>query len=396
MIEGVKREAKRRLLSLIHNVNYRVKRRRMAGLLDSYDPSVCTNPRPGSRSSICFIITRMVRFHGGQTSILRLGTRLAGFGMDVTYLVYKKQSVKDMNICAEANLKGFKGTCRPLDDYLNDIREGRCKAPDIAAASSWDTVSKVKLFNDSYKMYFVQDYEPYFYEYGEEFLMCKNTYEQGLHMVSLGSWNAEMIRRECSPVSRLDVVSFPYEKSEYPFAPRDYDAYAGRKKLTLAVYVKFYGKRLPNLIPYMLKATADKLGKEGIELEVLYFGEAKTFKAEGGRNLGHLTREELRDLYARADFGMVASMSNISLVPYEMLSAGLPLIEFEDGTYTYFLPPESAILTHIGERDIADRILKAIRTPGYLAKMHEAAAGALKDLSWDRTGREFHDIINSI
>jgi glycosyltransferase involved in cell wall biosynthesis len=51
-----------------------------------------------------------------------------------------------------------------------------------------------------------------------------------------------------------------------------------------------------------------------------------------------LSKKQLLSLYRKADFGMVASMSNVSLVPYEMLATGLPLIEFEDGTFPYFLP----------------------------------------------------------
>ena len=51
---------------------------------------------------------------------------------------------------------------------------------------------------------------------------------------------------------------------------------------------------------------------------------------------------------------MVASMSNISLVPYEMHASGLPVIEFGDGSYPFFFGQDTAILTKIGEKDIAD------------------------------------------
>ena len=53
----------------------------------------------------------------------------------------------------------------------------------LVIATSWDTVSFVKKLS-GYKMYFVQDYEPYFYPFGELSLLAKKTYEQGLHMVS--------------------------------------------------------------------------------------------------------------------------------------------------------------------------------------------------------------------
>ncbi len=393
MIEPIVREIKRHTLGAIHSAESITERMQMDRLIEDYDPSVVRNKALGDVKTIAFVITRLVRFHGGQTSILRLGTSLEKLGYEVSYLIYKKQSVDEMKLCAESNLSGYLGECKPFDKALRGVRKGLKAAPDVIVATSWDTVSKVKQFENSYKMYFVQDYEPYFYKYGEEFLMAKNTYEQGLHMVSLGGWNREMILRECRPVSPVDVVSFPYEKSEYPEKPRDYASYAKKKKITLAVYLKYYGKRLPNLIPYMLENTRRKFEKQGIELKVLYFGEPKLFRSKAGENLGHLTKAELAKLYARADFGMVASMSNISLVPYEMHAAGLPLIEFADGTYTYFFKEDSALLTRVGERDIHGLLSKAMKHPETLRQMHESAMATMEGLGWDKTGKEFAEIL---
>ncbi len=397
-VEAIVRETKRKTLSLIHEMEYKAESVRMKGLLENYDPSECVQPEIKEIKTIAFIVTRMVRFHGGQTSVLRLGTQLAAHGYKVIYLSYKQQSREEMEICAASNLEGYQGKVLPMKTYLAAIAANKCRRPDVVIATSWDTVSFVKKFEKSYKMYFVQDYEPYFYRFGEEFLMAKSTYEQGLHMVSLGSWNKYMIEKECENSEKrcIDVLSFPCEKSEYPRSERDYPSYIERKKITIAVYMKYYGKRLPNLIPYMLKNTAKKLEDDGIELEVLYFGEAKTFNAEGGRNLGQLNKNELYRLYRSADFGMVASMSNISLVPYEMHAAGLPVIEFKDGTYPYFFGNDTALLTSVGETDIAELLKSAIDNPNMLSQMQQRADEKMKKLSWENTGDEFDIILKNI
>ena len=399
--EALVREMKRRTLSTMHFAEYAAQKKHIEDRLKYYDPAPITNQKPEKCRIIAFMITRMVRFHGGQTSVLRIGTELAKLGMRVYYLVYKPQSREDMCVCAESNLPGYQGRCLPLAEYSRLIAQGRCKTPDFVCASSWDTVSLVKQFKDSYKLYFVQDYEPYFYPFGEEFLMCRNTYFEGLHMVSLGSWNREMILKDgvSDMLGRplvIDCIDFPYEPGEYTAAPRNYADYANKRRITVAAYVKFYGKRLPSLIPYMLRRTAEKLADKGIELEVLYFGEAKTFRPAGGRNLGQLSRTELKELYAKADFGMVASMSNISLVPYEMHAAGLPVIEFGDGTYTRFLPGESAILTSVGSSDIAGELLEVLKNPSKLEQMHDSATSAMEGLSWKRSAEQFHDILEDI
>ena len=422
--EAFIRETKRKTLSFMHNMAHKAESIKLKGLLDNYDPARVILKKPEKVRTVTFIITRMVRFHGGQTSILHLGTELEKLGYKVCYLVCKEQSAEEMDLCASANLPGYLGKVFPLNRYMAAIKKGKIKAPDVVVASSYDTVSFVKRFEDSYLMYFIQDYEPLFYKFGEEYLMARDTYMQGLHMVSLGAWNKEMILRECGGYGvfsgnrslalqarnevrsnqegraestlKIDVVSFPYDGSSYEYIERDFRSYKDKKKLTIAVYLKFYGKRLPDLIPYMLINTAEKLKEEGIDLEIFYFGEAKTFKAAGGKNLGQLSHAEINDLYRKADFGMVASMSNISLVPYEMHAAGLPVIEFGDGSYPYFFGEDTALLTKIGEKDIAGLLISAVNEPEKLKVMTEKAAEKLKNLSWERTGRKFASILKSI
>lgn len=389
---AIKRETKRKLLSLIHDAQARVDKIKVNGLLKNYSTNVIKNEKPLQVKSIVFIITRMVRFHGGQTSILRLGTELSKLGYNVGYAVYKAQTKEEMELCARSNLESFQGklyTMYDLDDLKNILN------PDVVIATSWDTVSFAKQFR-SYRMYFVQDYEPYFYPFGEQFLLAKKTYEQGLHMVSLGSWNKMMVETNCSPVSPIDVVEFPYEKKEYPLKNRQYEDYKSKKQFVIAVYLKYYGKRLPCILQYMLTEVQNMFAKDGITLDVQYYGEAKSFKAKGGKNLGMLNKKELLELYQRADFGIVASMSNVSLVPYEMLATGLPLIEFKDGTFDYFFPDNCAALVDISPNDLYIKMKECIQNPEIMRIRQENANAYLKTLSWEKTGKEFSQILKRL
>lgn len=389
---AVKREAKRKLLSLMHDVQARFDKVKVNSLLKNYTTDVIQNERPVQVKSVIFIITRMVRFSGGQTSILRLGTELSKQGFEVGYAVYKSQSKQEMQICASSNLEGFLGnlyTMHDLDDLKNIL------IPDVVVATSWDTVTYAKKFS-SYRMYFVQDYEPYFYAFGEQFFMAKKTYEQGLHMVSLGNWNKMMIEKNCNPVSPIDVVEFPYEKKEYPMKERNYFSYKEKKKFTIAVYLKYYGKRLPCILQYMLSELTMMMRKDGIELDIRYYGEAKSFRVKDGINMGMLSKKELLDLYQSADFGIVASMSNISLIPYEMLATGLPLIEFKDGTFDYFFPDNCAALVDISSKDLYEKMKECIMNPELLVERQKNAAAYLSTLSWEKTGKEFGCILEKI
>ncbi len=391
-MEALIRESKRKALSLLHNVQAITDRKRVNAILENYSTSVIENEPPKQIKTVLFILTRMVRFHGGQTSVLRLGTQLSQLGYSVYYAVYKSQSKEEMKICASSNLEGFEGTLISSSSFKKLQNK---KSPDIIVATSWDTVSFAKKFS-GYKMYFVQDYEPYFYSFGELFLLAKKTYEQGLHMVSLGAWNKDMILKNCDIVSPLDTIDFPYEKSEYPKSERDYLSYKDKKKFVIAVYLKYYGKRLPCIIPYMLDKVSEYFRKDGIILDIKYFGEAKSFTTKGGTNLGMLNKQELRQLYEEADFGMVASMSNISLIPYEMLATGLPLIEFKDGTFEFFFPENSAIMTSIDAKDLYESLIDVIHNPEKLLLQKSNAERYLDTLSWKKTGKQFADIMEAI
>ena len=93
---------------------------------------------------------------------------------------------------------------------------------------------------------------------------------------------------------------------------------------------------------------------------------------------------------------MVASLSNISLVPYEMIGTGLPVIEFLDGTFSYFFPENSAILVDISCDDLYEKLKLHMEEPERLEVQHENAFSYMKDLSWERSGRQFAEIVEGI
>ncbi len=337
------------------------------------------NHKKDSIKSICFVVPDMVAYSGGHTSILRLGTELSKLGYDIRYTTYKDMSHEDMVKNASVNLKNYQGEMY-TKDYLYTLEN------DVVVATLWESayfVSKMQ----GYKMYFVQDYEPYFFDYGEKFLLAKNSYNLGLHMVSLGSWNKYMIEKECN--EECDSIEFPYEKSEYKAVKRDFMSYANKNSLKIAVYIKQDGKRAPFIIQSMLSKLEEDLKLKGINLEIYYFGGDKKIKLKNGTNLGKLNKDELLSLYENCDFGMVASLTNISLVPYEMIATNLPIIEFKDGTFNYFFDDNSCILTTFDYRDLSKRLYNAIKEPVQIESMTKRAYSQIQNLSWEKSAKQF-------
>ena len=245
-------------------------------------------------------------------------------------------------------------------------------------------------------MYFVQDYEPYFYVYGEKFLLAKNSYELGLHIVSLGKWNKDMIERNCEKVEKIDTIDFPYEKSDYKPIIRDFKSYTNKKEISIAAYVKFDEKRAPFIIQVILENVKNELYKNGIILNINYFGAEKNEKFINGVNLGKLNKEQLCNLYNKCDFGMVASLTNISLVPYEMIATKLPVIEFEEGTFKYFFDENCAILTSLDWKDMYDKLMYYINNPNYIEELTENSYRNVNSLSWKKSTYQFKEILDRI
>ncbi|WP_315113954.1 glycosyltransferase family 1 protein [Clostridium intestinale] len=352
------------------------------------DFDLVENVKPAKVKIITFVIPQMRAYSGGHTSILRLGTQLYDLGYEINYVSHIEQEKDDMIKNAKINLASYKGDLFPKSE-LNKLNS------DIVVATSWESAFFVKKMN-GYKMYFVQDYEPYFHFFGEVFLIAKKTYELGLHMVSLGKWNKYMIEKNCEIHSDIDVIDFPYEKKEYSKFERDYKSYKNKTDFTFAVYIKNVGKRAPYIIQNILENVKNEFKKDNINLEIKYYGEDQNFQCSAGENLGRLTKAQLFELYKEADFGMCASLTNISLVPYEMLATGLPLIEFEDGTYKYFLPEDSAILISFNWRDLYEELKNSINNPDLIEKRVKSAYFSLENLSWENSTKQFCTILNEI
>ena len=142
-------------------------------------------------------------------------------------------------------------------------------------------------------------------------------------MVSLGKWNESQIE---SLTSRpVDFIDFPVETEQYKLKTREIII---KEEIRIALYIKLDGRRAPYLLSRQIKYLHKKLLESGYKLKVFAYGLNKLVKLPFITNLGRLKKEELIKLYENCHFGLVASLTNISLVNYEMILSGLPVIDF--------------------------------------------------------------------
>jgi len=334
---------------------------------------------------IAFIVPGMVSYSGGHTSILRLGTLLSQLGHDVYYITYDGTSREKMEKSAEINLPGYQGTFLEQSE-LNKFNS------DIGIATYWESCYWLLAFQDNfdYKMYFIQDFEPYFYAMGDLYYLALNTYKFGFHMVSLGKWNKSIVERKTT--EKVDYIDFPVELGQYKLKKRKIII---NKLVKIALYLKLDSRRAPFLLIQQIGYLHEKLSKLGYELEVYVFGLNKHIKLPFIKNLGKLKTKELIELYNECHFGLVASLTNISLVNYEMTLSGIPVIDLADGSAPTFFSEEEMIFINSNIDDLYNKVIYYLNHQDVLNDVLETSQNKIinKRLSWENSSNQFNNII---
>lgn len=358
-------------------------------ILDYFNNQPVQQDLKSSYHTITFVTTGIIAYDGGQTTMLHLGTLLTQAGYEVYYQSYVPQSKTEMENNAEFNYPGYQGICVEMKDLKRH-------QSDIWIATLWESAYIIKNL-PGYKLYFVQDYEPYFYPFGDRYQLAKRTYELGLHMVSLGPWCKQMIEQNCQVQSPIAAINFPVALEKYPLSKRDFAAYPQKKVFQLAVYTKFTSpRRAPINIEIVLRNCEKILQEKGYQLEINYFGTKKEETFINGHNLGKLTQPQLVNLYHQSDIGIAPSMTNFSLVPFEMMSTGLPFVDFYEGTGRYFIPQNCCFYTHFDETELAQLLLKLFQNPDQLQKTTANASAHLHSITWKKTLSDILQILQNL
>jgi glycosyltransferase involved in cell wall biosynthesis len=211
-----------------------------------------------------------------------------------------------------------------FDEFFGEVTAGlrrdfdRFAGTDVALATGWQTVARVlRLPAVSARAYLVQDHEPEFYGTSAERLWAEWSFRQGLHCICASPWLADLVRETYGASASSFDLGVDHE--HYRALPTH-----RRQDLVLA-YARAVTPR--RAVPLVLLAMQE-LHRRRPEIEIALFGEARPIDAPFPyRQLGVLDPPALAHAYASAAVGVVASLTNPSLVPTEMLACGLPVVD---------------------------------------------------------------------
>lgn len=256
---------------------------------------------------------------------------------------------------------------------------------DVLIATHWmsaESVAKVPI--PARKIYFVQDFEPWFYPMGERYLLAENTYRLGLHHLANSRFLAHMLKTKFG--ARADVFDF----SADPVYCRT------GAKLAKPTVAFLYQPEKPHRCPW-IGARAMQIVKARMpEATICAFGSERPLSDVGlafeHEHLGLCDQEGLADIYEMSHVGVCLSATNPSRVPFEMMAAGCAVVDLnlENNQHDY---GSAANLVDPDPEDIAAEVLNLLANNAVLQSRVDAGLKLSRERTAVRAFDQAADVI---
>jgi glycosyltransferase involved in cell wall biosynthesis len=293
---------------------------------------------------------------GGHRNIFRAAYHLEKFGHRIElYFTDTDQSDAELKKIVREHFYPIEGA---IHAYRGEIGE-----TDVLFATHWSTVDPVlrNKAKTKHLMYFVQDFEPAFTAMSSAYILAENTYRRGLYHITSGPWCEKFLRERYN--AKADHFRFPIDKT----------VYYPRERLKNNTNVVFFAKpEMPRRCYELGILALERFHVLKPDVEIVLFGSSRVVarKLPFPATLKGIvpTIQDLAQLYSDADLGMVFSTTNPSLVPYEMMACGLPIVDLrlENSECNYGDRFDTALLAHADPDNISGAIEHLLSYPAEL------------------------------
>ncbi|MDQ1581474.1 MAG: hypothetical protein QOD05_2249 [Microbacteriaceae bacterium] len=246
-------------------------------------------------------------------------------------------------------------------------------------ATGWETAYPAFLDRSrARRFYFVQDYEPSFYALGSQSLFAENTYRFGFHGITAGGWLAHKLNSEYG--MRTDHFDFAVDKQHYSVIntePRN-ELFFYARPVTPRRAFEFGMIALADFAALKPDVTINLAGWDVSNWDVPF----------EYNNLASLDISQLNEIYNRCAAGLVMSLSNMSLLPLELLSSGVtPVVN--DGPNNRMVS-ENPFIEYVpaSPKAIARRLAAVYDRPDAVARSL-AMSKSVADVNWHDSGEQF-------
>lgn len=270
------------------------------------------------------------------------------------------------------------------------IGEKNMSPASFTVATSWQTAYAVRNFQSTFqKCYFVQDYEPFFYARGSEYLFAEQTYRFGFHGITAGNWLADMLNTDFG--METTPIGFGVDTHLYrPFKTQ-------RKNNAKRVF--FYAR--------------PPTPRRGYELGLLVL--AKVFAAYSNvefvlagwdglqlplwlphKNIGLASLNDLPEIYSSCDLALVLSFTNLSLLPLELMASGCPVVSNDGPNVEWLLDDSVAVLASSTIESLSAAIVDLLDNDDKRVQLRQAGLDFVKNKTWEAEAEKVSSLLNTL
>ena len=330
------------------------------------------------KKTINWFIPPVGKGSGGHLNIFRFMRNLEDLGYQNHIVIVGDPQPKSAAV-ARNNIHNWFFPLK-ADVYIYDGSE--IPPAFFAMATEWRTAYFVKRYVSCIcKCYFVQDFEPWFYPTGTDFIFAENTYRFGFYGFTAGTWLAKKLAENYG-MSTMPL-GFSFDRDLY--ACNDSNSVA-REKLDAPQKVFFYARppttrRAFELGMLVLREVTRKMPSVLIVLAGWDMrGYKVPFKYE---NAGLVELDKLAQLYRQCDAALVLSFSNVSLLPLELMACGVPVVSNKAPYTEWLLNDENSVLAEPTIESLSQAVLSVLENSNLASRLKQNGLVFSSKTSWE-------------
>lgn len=333
-------------------------------------------PAQSQRLRIGWVTLPPAAGSGGHTTLFRMVAAAEEAGHECVVFLYDRYGG---NVAAHEQI--VRQWWPSLRAEVRDAAEG-ISGVDACVASSWDSAHILagRGTDPMRRLYFIQDYEPYFYARGSMYALAEDSYRFGFRCIALGEMVARLLRHEIG--IEPDVTEFGCDTSVYRLL-------GDRSRKAVVLYAR---PEIPRRGYWLARLALQRFHELHPDVEIHIYGERVSGLSFPATQHGRLSPAELNELYNSSVAGLAMSFTNISLVAEEMLAAGtIPVVNDSAHSRADLINEHVAWATPTPQ-GIAAALSAAVSNPNIEGTAH-AAARSVRQFGWTKAQADVVRII---
>ena len=343
-----------------------------------HNPYEAPSKKNKSKLKIGWVLSPLSPGSGGQNTIVRFARYLQESGHSITFYIYEgiqAQSTQEAKKILRSSFK-FDVRVKKIEAY---------EESDALIATGWETAYPVFNINTkAHKLYFVQDFEPYFYGLGSKYILAENTYRMNLYGITAGPWLTQKVGRYGMKADFFDFGA-------------DLEIYRPKGEVIKKKKICFYARPVTERRAFEVGILAlDIFNKKHPDYEIEFIGwDVSEFEIPFKYvNRGVLSHDKLAELYHESVACLVLSLTNVSLLPLELIAAGcIPVMNDGDNNRMVLKGRDSYVdYVSCSPIELAEALSRAVERKN-IKQYALRAVKSVSSLSWDGSYKKVEKII---